>query len=188
MGRGGDKCIALKHFAESQYAEQPLQGRVSLAAVIGYDRAGGVSMLLVICHLLFFQGQLSGFSQSSFEEDLHGGGLLKIDLDADVDFSISGLLWGAAGLFGPSDCVGSVDCTKLDLAPQDLCTALQCGGVTVSQTLFQYSYMYSVSELWFVNRTLERDGTYHTELSDAVVHDGSQVVYPGRAAAVGLCA
>lgn len=76
---------------------------------------------------------------------------------------------------------------------KSMCTALSCGKYRIEQPLFQFSYWYSISDLFKVNRTLTADGKLHpTDVYegpgkctlDGKCPKGSSIQHPGRIGAV----
>eukprot|EP00308_Calcidiscus_leptoporus_P000771 CAMPEP_0119357698 /NCGR_PEP_ID=MMETSP1334-20130426/6044_1 /TAXON_ID=127549 /ORGANISM="Calcidiscus leptoporus, Strain RCC1130" /LENGTH=525 /DNA_ID=CAMNT_0007372005 /DNA_START=1 /DNA_END=1578 /DNA_ORIENTATION=+ len=147
-----------------------------------------VSGVICFCHITFLYSQFSGFWQVSDTEDLHGAGLLRIMLYAGEDEQFDTL----ATALRCKPVVGSAGPLKIDL-DRSMCTALTCGQYQIEHSLFQFSYAYTIYDLWKTVRTRTPDGMLHaTDLytgpgactMGGVCSEGSRLEHPGRLGAI----
>ena len=176
---------------------------VSLASRAGLHCRTAVRTSIIICHILFAYGQFSGAWQKSEMDRLHGAGLFKVNVDAQVQLAIGGLLWNVVQSFRPETCPDTDYCdmdfsstvdskksahSKENNVTDPACLVIDCGEARFVETLFEYSYLYSVRELWNSNRTRLADGTTRETVCDSdgspLLPAGAQIIHPGRLSAL----
>jgi len=150
----------------------------SLGARYGVLASLAVSGLCVGSHALFLHAQLSGSEQEYERDELHGQGIFHAEVFADVSFEpsgavqtvLDGLLWqqcgglpkelGGGGQHSDVQCswLGANASAQLAAGGQNECSLMECRRMVASQTVFSFSYLYSLIALWRTDRVVDAQG------------------------------
>lgn len=124
---------------------------VSLATATGPASATAVTVMVLACHAGFLFAQLTGCDQLQPFQPMEGRGLFRATVDAHFNFTTHGIMMPAVAAYRLATCMGyEAHCMGYEAHDVDVCATLTCGGTAISKEVLQFSYVYSLRDLWFM--------------------------------------
>ena len=127
--------------------QEPAAPRTSLARRSGSLASTVVTLLALACHAGFAFAQLTGSSQTKPFQPM-AAGLFQATIDARVNFTTNGFLTPAFVAYRLATCMGAETDCDAETQDIDVCSTLSCGRTQLSKPVLQFSYAFSLRDLW----------------------------------------